>query len=53
LNFKLDKAKELIWQGRLSLTEIAYELGFNDQAHFSNAFKKSTGLSPRAFSRQL
>ncbi|MEP6901957.1 MAG: AraC family transcriptional regulator [Actinomycetota bacterium] len=38
-----------------SLVEIALNAGFSHQAHFTNAFKRSTGMSPtqyRTFSRQ-
>jgi len=31
------------------LTEIAYEYGFCDQAHFSRVFKEYTGFSPKEF----
>lgn len=30
-----------------SISEIAFHWGFNDQAHFSRAFRKQFGLSPR------
>ena len=30
----------------LSLTEIAYRMGFNSSSHFSTAFRKKYGLSP-------
>ena len=32
-----------------SISEICFAWGFNDTAHFSRAFKKKFGLSPRAF----
>lgn len=32
-----------------SVASIAYELGFQDPAYFSRAFKRHTGLTPRAF----
>ncbi|HXY04030.1 MAG TPA: helix-turn-helix domain-containing protein [Terriglobales bacterium] len=32
-----------------SVTEIAFSWGFCDSAHFSHAFKKRFGVSPRAF----
>lgn len=32
--------------GRRSISDIAYTWGFNDQAHFSRAFRKHFGLSP-------
>ena len=32
-----------------SVTEIAFDWGFSDSAHFSRCFKKQFGVSPRAF----
>jgi AraC family transcriptional regulator, positive regulator of tynA and feaB len=33
--------------GRRSISEIAYSWGFNDQAHFSRAFRRRFGMSPK------
>ncbi|WP_046078993.1 transcriptional regulator FeaR [Halomonas sp. HG01] len=38
-------------RARHSITEIAYHWGFTDSAHFSRAFKKSHGMSPRDYRR--
>ncbi|CAB1368729.1 helix-turn-helix domain-containing protein [Denitratisoma oestradiolicum] len=38
--------------GKRSITEIAFEWGFNDVSHFSRSFRKRYGLSPREFRRQ-
>jgi AraC family transcriptional regulator len=46
---KLEAARKLIRAGRSSLTEIAYELGFSDQAHFCKAFRRATGMPPGRF----
>lgn len=35
-----------------NLTQLAYEAGYSDQAHFTNDFKKYTGLTPRDFFSQ-
>lgn len=36
-----------------SLAEIALAAGFADQSHFSNVFRRETGLSPSAFRRAV
>ena len=35
--------------GQMSLTEIAYQNGFSDSAHFSREFKGNFGFNPRDF----
>jgi AraC-like DNA-binding protein len=40
-------------QGRRSLTDIAYSVGFKDSAHFSRMFKATYGASPREFKQSL
>ncbi len=46
---KIERAKELLVYGEQNLSEIAYELGYNNVAHLSRQFKKVTGLTPTAF----
>jgi AraC-like DNA-binding protein len=36
---------------RASLGQIALDAGFSDQAHFSNAFRRSTGMTPTQWRR--
>ncbi|WP_316788634.1 helix-turn-helix domain-containing protein [Pedobacter frigoris] len=43
------EAKRLLQSTGLSIKEIAFELGFVDQAYFSNFFKGQTGISPTEF----
>ncbi|MBO0932786.1 helix-turn-helix domain-containing protein [Fibrella aquatilis] len=43
------EAKILLKQTDWNVSEIAYSLGFDEVAHFSNFFKKQTSLSPVAF----
>lgn len=43
------EAKRLISFSNKQNQEIAYELGFNDPAHFSKFFKKMTGHSPSGY----
>ncbi len=46
---RINRAKQLLLQGKLSLAEIAYSLGFTHQSHLSHHFKRLVGLSPKAF----
>jgi AraC-like DNA-binding protein len=43
------EAKILLKQTGWNVSEIAYSLGFEEVAHFSNFFRKQTTLSPLAF----
>lgn len=43
------EAKILLKQTNWNISEIAFALGFEDVAHFSNFFKKQTSLSPVEF----
>ena len=46
---KIEKVKELLVYDELSLSQIAYELGYSSVQHLSNQFKKVTGLTPSYF----
>lgn len=44
-----EKACGLLRSSDLSVTQIAYQLGYRDVANFTRAFKREGGLSPSAF----
>lgn len=44
-----EEAKLLLKQTQWNVSEIAFTLGFEEVAHFSNFFKKQSGLSPVQF----
>ncbi|HEX2554300.1 MAG TPA: AraC family transcriptional regulator [Microvirga sp.] len=52
LTARIDRAKSLLLASRLSLAEVALEVGFADQSHFTRTFTKFVGVSPRAWLRQ-
>lgn len=47
--FVIGKAKELLAEGSLNISEIAYELGFSYPHHLTRVFKKVTGLTTKEF----
>lgn len=49
----IEKAKEYLTSGNLSVAEIAYQLGFEHPQSFSKIFKKKTNQSPLAFRQSL
>ena len=46
---KIERVKELLVYGELSLGEIADKLNYSSTAHLSAQFKKVTGLTPSHF----
>ena len=50
---KIEKAKKLIAEGRLSYTDIAAILGFGSLHYFSRTFKKYSGFSPSEWEKRI
>ncbi|MDD2380229.1 MAG: AraC family transcriptional regulator [Mariniphaga sp.] len=48
---KIERVKELLVYGELSLSEIAFQLNYSSVAYLSNQFKKVTGLTPSHFKK--
>lgn len=46
---KIEKVKELLIYDELTLSEIAYRMGYSSVAYLSSQFKKETGLTPSHF----
>ena len=49
INQKIERVKELLVYDELSLSEIAYKMGYSNVAYLSTQFKKVTGLTPSHF----
>jgi len=47
--FRLKKAKEMIEHGSWTVSEVAYDVGFNDPHYFSICFKNHFGFPPNHF----
>ena len=50
---KIQECKLLIREGKLSMSEIANQLGFSSQQHFSRQFRTVTGMTPSEYSKSL
>ncbi|MBK8807389.1 MAG: response regulator [Bacteroidales bacterium] len=50
--YRLKRAKELLAVSGKRVSEIAYEVGFNDPMYFSSCFKSYYGQSPNSFSKK-
>lgn len=48
-NTRLKRAAQLITEGRLSVTEIAYSVGYSSPGHFTKSFKKEFGVLPTQY----
>ncbi len=46
---KIEKVKEWLVYNELTLSEIAFKLGYNSVAYLSGQFKKVTGMTPTEF----
>lgn len=49
LERKMERARELLLGSRLSVKEIAAELGFEHADYFAKLFRKHAGLTPKAY----
>lgn len=49
LRIRIDKAKELLMKYNMSVTEIAYQVGFENLSYFFRVFKRFTKLNPMEF----
>ncbi|MBO4455142.1 MAG: response regulator [Bacteroidales bacterium] len=47
--YKLNRAADLLREGKFNMSEIAYMTGFNTLSHFSTSFKKQFGVPPSEF----
>jgi AraC family transcriptional regulator, transcriptional activator of pobA len=49
----ISEAKRLLTYERLSVKEVAFQLGFDDPFYFSNFFKKQTTISPKMYKERF
>ena len=49
---RMKKAAELLQEGKLSVSEIAYTVGMSDPFYFSKCFKQQFGMAPSAYQKE-
>jgi AraC family transcriptional regulator len=50
-SFRIDRAKQVLFNSSLPLAQVAYDCGFADQSHFTRVFSASVGMAPGAWRR--
>ena len=50
---RVSRAEELLRTTDKSVTEIAFEVGFDDSSYFARQFRKWTKMTPRAYRREV
>jgi AraC-like DNA-binding protein len=48
---RMERGRQLLAEGKINVTEVAYEVGYSSRAHFSRAFTKQFGLNPIVYLR--
>lgn len=51
-NQRIEQAARLIREQQINITQVAYSVGFNNQAHFSTVFKRYFGLTPTQYAEK-
>jgi len=52
-NYRMKKAKELLLQQEMLISEVAFSCGFETPYYFTNAFKKHFGISPGIWRKNM
>lgn len=53
LGERINRARRLLANQRLSLADVAFSVGFATQSHFTAAFRKAVGVTPRDYRAAL
>lgn len=50
---RVEKAKDLLKEQRITMQETAERVGYSNAAYFTQIFKNLTGMSPKAFQKKI
>nr|WP_058998923.1 helix-turn-helix transcriptional regulator [Leptolyngbya sp. NIES-2104] len=45
---RVERAKQLLLKGEMTIAEVAATVGFYDQSHFAHYFRRLMGVTPKA-----
>jgi AraC family transcriptional regulator len=46
---RIERARKLLAETDLPITEVGAQVGYNSQSHFTKIFREATGITPHAF----
>jgi AraC-like DNA-binding protein len=52
-SIRIKRAAQLLADKQMTITEIAYDMGFNDIKHFRAVFQKQFGCAPSEYRTKL
>jgi AraC family transcriptional regulator len=52
INLRMNIARQLLRETKMSVVDVALEVGYTDPSHFAQLFRRETGLSPSEYRRQ-
>lgn len=50
---RMEEAQRLLTLGHISVTEIAFQCGYENPAHFASAFRRFVGIPPSSYRREI
>jgi len=50
---RLSEAKKLLLTTSITISEVAYKVGYNDPSYFSKTFKTDSGFSPKVYRQKM
>jgi AraC family transcriptional regulator len=53
INLRLNLARQLLRETKMSIVDVALEVGYASPSHFAQLFRRENGLSPSKYRRQL
>ncbi|MBX9826337.1 MAG: helix-turn-helix transcriptional regulator, partial [Xanthobacteraceae bacterium] len=53
IRLRVDRAKEMLAEGDLSIAEVASQTGFGSPIQLTRAFRRVVGTTPSAFRRDM